>query len=87
MAVTNKKQLRKKQDEEEKKVAAAAKPAPEEQAPVQVKGPSAPVVEKTDNGATAHIGPTNRPFTQDQSFKLHQRKAVHALQAGVIMQL
>lgn len=76
MAVTNKKQLRKKQDEEEKRVAEATNAAPEEQAPVQVKGPSVPVVEKTDNGATAHIGPTNRPFTQDQSFKLHQRKAV-----------
>lgn len=54
----------------------AAKSAPEEKAPVQVKGPSAPAVEKTDKGATAHIGPTNRPFTQDQSFKLNQRKAV-----------
>ena len=76
MAVTNKNQLRKKQEEEEKKTADAAKSAPEEQAYAQVKGPSAPTVEKTDKGATAHIGPTNRPFTQDQSFKLNQRKAV-----------
>ena len=76
MAVTNKNQLRKKQEEEEKKTADAAKSAPEEQAYAQVKGPSAPTIEKTDKGATAHIGPTNRPFTQDQSFKLNQRKAV-----------
>ena len=76
MAVTNKKQLRKKQDEEEKKVAEATNTAAEEQSPAQVKGPSAPVIEKTDKGATAHIGPTNRPMTQDQSFKLNQRKAV-----------
>ena len=40
------------------------------------KGPSAPVIEKTDKGVTAHICPTNRPMTQDQSFKLNQRKAV-----------
>lgn len=76
MAATNKDQLRKRKEEEEKKAASAAKSAPEEKAPVQVKGPSAPAVEKTDKGATAHIGPTNRPFTQDQSFKLNQRKAV-----------
>lgn len=76
MAATNKDQLRKRKEEEEKKAASAAKSAPEEKAPAQVKGPSAPTIEKTDKGATAHIGPTNRPFTQDQSFKLNQRKAV-----------
>lgn len=76
MAATNKDQLRKRKEEEERKAAEAAKTAPAGQAPEQVKGPSAPTVEKTDKGVTAHIGPTNRPMTQDQSFKLNQHKAV-----------
>lgn len=76
MAATNKGELRKKKEEEEKKAAEVDKSATEEQSPAQVNGPSAPVIEKTDKGVTAHIGPTNRPMTQDQSFKLNQRKAV-----------
>lgn len=76
MAVTNKDRLKRKKEEEEKKAAEAEKPTPDEQSPAQAKGPSAPVIEKTDKGVTAHIGPTNRPMTQEQSFLLNQRKAV-----------
>ena len=52
----------------------------EEGAEAEESGPKEPVAE----GGKVKIGPTNRPFTEEQSFLLHQREAVRDTKTRIV---
>lgn len=70
---------KRKDEEERERAAAQASPSPE-----QPKKAQEDHAQEAQKGVQVAIGPTNRPFTEEQSFLLNQRKAVRDTGATIV---